>query len=145
MTHSPFLQKPVHLLLDWGTPLHFVRRSGELLVQRGSVWVTRTGDLDDYVVEAGGRVVIRRGDAVLVQPWRRGENVQVAWRASSQTWASDVARRVAVSTGAWVSKLAGRLAHGLRRAAHAVAAIGQRAAAAPAAPVAFIERGPRVA
>ena len=134
MTNSLSSPKPVLLSLDWGTPLHFVRRSGELRVKSGQVWITREGDPDDYVLDAGARVVIGRGDAVLVQPWRHGEVADVAWHASAESWAGACARRIAASGAAAVAAAAGTLAVGLRRAAQAVAALGERAATLAAPP-----------
>ena len=40
-----------------------------LMLRRGSLWVTREGDLNDYVLHAGQRLALARGDRVVVGAW----------------------------------------------------------------------------
>jgi len=44
-----------------------LRAGACIAVQAGRVWLTRTGDANDYVVEAGERHVALRGGRVLVE------------------------------------------------------------------------------
>jgi hypothetical protein len=40
-----------------------------LTPRRGCLWVTREGDLNDYIVNAGQRLALARGDRVSVGAW----------------------------------------------------------------------------
>jgi len=41
-----------------------------IAVQSGRVWITQTGDADDYVVGAGERLVLARAGRVVVESFR---------------------------------------------------------------------------
>jgi hypothetical protein len=66
------------LTMRWGQPLQLSRRPGEFVVTSGRVWVTRTGDLDDHVLEAGQRVVVGGGESLIVEPWHPDERTAIA-------------------------------------------------------------------
>ena len=66
----------------FGQPLTLHRFGGEFAVLEGRVWLTRRGDPDDHVLDAGQRIVLEPGDAVVVEPWRAGESARVRWKAS---------------------------------------------------------------
>jgi hypothetical protein len=57
------------------------RRSGHLTVSAGRVWVTRAGDLDDHVLEAGQELELCAHETVVVGPWRDGTLARLAWRS----------------------------------------------------------------
>jgi len=57
------------------------RQAGWLQVQRGAVWLTRSGDPDDHVLRPGQRLWLRPGDAVVAEPWCAGQAVALAWSA----------------------------------------------------------------
>jgi hypothetical protein len=145
MSSTPTRKSPsISMLVGWRKPVHFAGCSGELVVKRGQLWITREGDPEDYVLDAGGRVVILPGEAVLVQSWKNDAPAEVAWRARGQSRMTAYAWRMAASCATLVAALADALAVGLRRAAHVVTAVGQRAAHA-ATPPKFIEPGPSAA
>ena len=52
---------------------------GRLEVLHGRVWLTRSGDLDDYVVEAGATLDVPAGES-LIEAWDEREPALVAWR-----------------------------------------------------------------
>lgn len=58
-----------------------VAASGCLQVTAGTVWLTRDGEPDDHVLASGQRIVLRAGDAVLVQPWHDGGAACLRWQA----------------------------------------------------------------
>jgi hypothetical protein len=51
------MQEVQHLLVD---------EPAWLTTRAGSVWVTRSGDLQDYVLDAGQRLALARGDRIAV-------------------------------------------------------------------------------
>ncbi|OYU76190.1 MAG: hypothetical protein CFE45_31820, partial [Burkholderiales bacterium PBB5] len=57
------------------------RQAGWLQVQRGPVWLTRSGDPDDHVLRPGQRLWLRAGDGVVGEPWCAGQVVALAWSA----------------------------------------------------------------
>jgi len=57
------------------------RRAGHLTVSSGRVWLTRAGDLDDHVLEAGQDMALRADETVVVEPWRDGTLARLAWRS----------------------------------------------------------------
>src|SRR6478735_1648409 len=62
---------------------------GRLQVLHGRVWLTRSGDLDDHVIDSGqGLIVPPRGSA-LVEAWGDSEPALVAW--SPPTWLDRIA------------------------------------------------------
>jgi hypothetical protein len=50
-----------------------------LMPRRGSLWVTREGDLTDYVLHAGQRLALARGDRVSVGAWSADEPALWDW------------------------------------------------------------------
>src|SRR5438067_7351147 len=65
-------------------PLSLASHAGEIVVASGSVWLTRRGDLDDHVLEAGQRVSLSSDDAAVVEPWRAGEHTVIDWQPAAQ-------------------------------------------------------------
>ena len=57
------------------------RQAGRLTVATGRVWVTRSGDLDDHVLEAGQTLAVHAHDDVVVEPWQAGATARLAWHA----------------------------------------------------------------
>ncbi|MEO8837021.1 MAG: DUF2917 domain-containing protein [Caldimonas sp.] len=57
---------------------------GRLAVLHGRVWWTRSGDLDDHVVEAGQAVRIPPSGHVLVENWGDAEPALVAWQPGTR-------------------------------------------------------------
>jgi hypothetical protein len=53
---------------------------GRLEVLHGRVWLTRTGDLDDHVVESGQSLSIPPSGRALVEAWDDGQPALVAWQ-----------------------------------------------------------------
>jgi hypothetical protein len=56
-----------------------VPHDGWLSVRQGRAWITRNGDFDDWLVEAGERLPLEGGADLLVGPWDGDEPVTVAW------------------------------------------------------------------
>jgi hypothetical protein len=75
-----YADRPTALSLAWGQPVRMAQRSGELAVLKGRVWLTRHGDIEDYLLEAGDSLSVRSHDVVVVEPWQRDEPTSVAWR-----------------------------------------------------------------
>ena len=55
------------------------RHAGWLQVSGGAVWITRSGDPADHVLDAGSRLFLGAGERVLAEPWRAQEAVCIAW------------------------------------------------------------------
>ena len=53
---------------------------GRLEVLHGRVWLTRTGDLDDYVVEPGMKVAVPAAGRSVIEAWDESDPALVAWR-----------------------------------------------------------------
>jgi len=53
---------------------------GRLDVLRGRIWLTRTGDLDDHVVEAGATLAVPAAGQSLIEAWDESEPALVAWQ-----------------------------------------------------------------
>ncbi|MCK6431480.1 MAG: DUF2917 domain-containing protein [Burkholderiaceae bacterium] len=99
-----------------------VLHDGWLSVRQGRAWITRQGEPDDWVVEAGKRLPLVAGADLLVGPWDGSEPVTVRWER--------VEPDAAAATGV-LRRGAARALHGLAArlsaAAHAVEAVARRA------------------
>ena len=62
-----------------------VNGRARLRVTRGLVWLTVDGQLDDHLLEAGERFVLRRGDRALLQVLDATAGVEIVERAPA-TW-----------------------------------------------------------
>ncbi len=87
----------------------------------GHLWVTRDGDLNDYVLAPGQRVSVARGDQVTVGAWQPGVPAQWSW-----TPAAEPRRYGFLRTG--VAFAFGTAARALRGAADGFAALARSAA-----------------
>jgi hypothetical protein len=52
-----------------------------LVAREGTLWVTRSGDLDDHVLARGERLAVTRGDDLVLQSWRRDLPAVWDWQA----------------------------------------------------------------
>ena len=116
--------------MRWGQPLRLDTAEGELDVVSGRVWLTRRGDAEDHVLDAGQRIVLNPADVVVIEQWRRDQPAIVDWQPRAQplrlmVLLRDVAARAlrAVAIGAR------GVAKGLREAEAGFAALARRAAA----------------
>lgn len=57
---------------------------GVLKVVEGVVWLSRRGDIDDYVLRPGQEFRLETGDDAVMEPWRPGQTVRVDWQADPQ-------------------------------------------------------------
>jgi hypothetical protein len=113
--------------LTQGAPLRIDHRGGELSVVRGRVWVTRPGDLDDHVLEAGQSMLLRSADAVVVEQWRAADPAVIEWYPRpSQPLAAP--RGAAAYALRWVALAADGVARGLRGAEGRFEALARSAA-----------------
>jgi len=48
-------------------------RSAWIEARDGALWVTRSGDLTDHVLQRGERLAVARGDDLVLQSWRRDQ------------------------------------------------------------------------
>ena len=46
----------------------------------GALWVTRSGDLTDHVIQRGERLAVARGDDLVLQSWRRDQPAVWDWQ-----------------------------------------------------------------
>jgi len=53
---------------------------GRLEVLHGRVWLTRSGDLDDHVVESGAALTVPAAGHSLIEAWDDSEPALVAWQ-----------------------------------------------------------------
>jgi hypothetical protein len=56
---------------------------GRLEVLRGRVWLTRSGDLEDHVIDSGQGLIVPPSGRTLVEDWGAAEPAVVAWRPGS--------------------------------------------------------------
>lgn len=103
------------LRLDAVTRLQ-ARQDGWLAVQEGRVWITRDGGGLDHVLQPGERFWLREGDALVIEPWRRGELACLGWQLPVAETVQRLAPRARADAGfsgaAW-----GAVARALRGAA----------------------------
>jgi len=67
-----------------GARLFRSRRPGLLTVSAGRAWVTRVGDSNDHVLDAGHALLLRADEQVVVEPWVNGSPVRLAWRSDQR-------------------------------------------------------------
>lgn len=70
--------------LDAGAAMHLGRLGGDLVVVAGRVWLTRSGDLGDHLVEPGQRVRLAVNEDAVIEPWQAGETVTLQWNPRRQ-------------------------------------------------------------
>jgi hypothetical protein len=97
-------------------------RPAWVVAREGTLWVTRSGDLEDHVLPPGERLAVARGDDLVVQAWRRDAPAVWDW----QPRAALPAHRLRRALPGWV--WAGS-ARALRMAAAGLAALARSAAA----------------
>ena len=93
-----------------------------LVARGGTLWVTRSGDLDDHVLAYGERLAVGRGDDLVLQAWRR--DTPAVWDWQPRAGPAGYGLRRALPAWAWA-----RVARGLRGAADGLAALARNAAA----------------
>jgi hypothetical protein len=79
------------------------RAEGELRVLEGSVWLTRSSDPADYLLERGESFRVAAGDIVVIEVARTGEPTLVRWvpqRTAVGRWAAAVARALQAAAAA---------------------------------------------
>jgi len=104
-----------------GTSRWLAAEDGVLtLAGAAGVWITRDNDLDDHVLQPGDSLSVRAGDALIVEPLRRGEQAWLDWQADAAPAQPALPRRAA-------GLLAGFLATGLLALARSAEAIAKRA------------------
>jgi hypothetical protein len=76
------LVSPRHRLetLRSGAILPLGSGGGRLEVLHGRVWLTRSGDLDDHVVETGATLAVPAAGHSLIEAWDESEPALVAWQ-----------------------------------------------------------------
>lgn len=116
------------LAMHWGEPVRLDRHAGEFVVRSGRVWLTRRGDTDDHVLEAGQGLTVGSGDAVVIESWHPGERTVIDWRPAQPRPVDALPRDAAAFGLRGVAFAADGLAAGLRRAAGGLAALARSAA-----------------
>lgn len=100
---------------------------GELTVVDGRIWVTRSDDLGDHVLEAGRTIRFGADANLVVEPWAGAATVQ--WRRQPQPVRLPAFLAAALATGLrGLAALAGGAAGALRGAEAGLAALARRAA-----------------
>ncbi|MCK6419467.1 MAG: DUF2917 domain-containing protein [Aquabacterium sp.] len=122
-SNSPVRLGTHHKAIELARASHMaVPHDGWLSVCQGRAWITRQGELDDWVVEAGGRLPLAGGADLLVGPWDASEPVTVSWERVEPDGAA--------ATGV-LRRGAARALHGLAArlssAARAVEGVARRA------------------
>ena len=87
----------------------------------GSVWVTRRDDLNDYVLQAGERLALSRGEEVTVSPLHAEQAALWDWKFAPVRSPQRRVREVA-------AVVFGVVARGLERGAAGLAALARSAA-----------------
>lgn len=57
---------------------------GELRVTEGRVWLTRSGDLDDHLIEAGQRIRLNGSEGAIIEAWQPAAGARVQWLPQRQ-------------------------------------------------------------
>lgn len=116
-----------------GQALTLGPQPGELTVVRGRVWLTRSGDLGDHVLEPGRSVRLGADEGAVVEAWEFGRPVTIDWsRVRQPPRLTDfvpgfLASGVAAALRG-LAALAGASAAGLRGAEAGLAALARSAA-----------------
>ena len=80
-TWSGLVSSPQRLqTLRGGAILPLGTGGGRLEVLHGRVWLTRSGDLDDHVVERGAALEVPAAGHSLIEAWDESEPALVAWQ-----------------------------------------------------------------
>ena len=101
---------------------------GVLTVVDGSVWVTRSDDLGDHVLEAGRTIRFGADAGLVVEPWAGSATVR--WHRQAQPVRPPAFLVTALAAGLrGLAALAGGTAAALRGAETGLAALARKAAA----------------
>lgn len=98
-----------------------------LMPRSGRVWVTREGDLNDYVVDSGHRLALARGDRVVVSAWGDGQPAQWDWTPMGPAQRYRLLRDAAAGAFGFVARALRGAAKGLAALARSAADIACRA------------------
>ncbi len=98
-----------------------------LLPRAGRVWVTREGDLNDYVLDAGQRLALARGDRVAVGSWHEGQPALWDWTPMQPARPYRLLRDGAAAVFGFSARALRAAAGGLATLARSAAAIACRA------------------
>ena len=71
-------QSAQRLFVAPGQLVHLMS-GGELTVTKGRVWMTRLGDLDDHLIEAGQRIRVGASEDAIIESWRPTDSARVQW------------------------------------------------------------------
>jgi Protein of unknown function (DUF2917) len=93
----------------------------------GSVWVTRSGDLDDYVLQPGERLALSRGEQVTVSAFDAGQPALWDWRFAPSRSPQRRVRDVVASGFVFAARVLERGATGLAALARSAASMASRA------------------
>ena len=111
-------------------------RSAWIEAHEGALWVTRSGDLTDHVIQRGERLAVARGDDLVLQSWRRDQPAVWDWQAREVRAAAGLSGarhreivRLRPGVPAWMRRSAATL---LRAAAGTLDALAARARSAAA-------------
>ena len=116
--------------MDLGQPVRFDATGGELEVLDGRVWLTRRGDTEDHVLEAGQRMRISPSESVVVEQWQRDQPALVDWKPRAQPLRLVALLRDGAALGLRAVAFGARsVAGALREAETGFAALARRAAA----------------
>ena len=103
------------------------RTGGSLQVRSGQVWITRSGDAGDHVLQAGDSLCLGRGEQAVAEPWRAGQAADLLWLASAP--AAGLVALPAAALAPQGLRGAGLAVDGLRAGALRTLAHGLRGAA----------------
>lgn len=98
-----------------------------LMPRAGCLWVTRQGDLNDYVLGAGQRLALTRGDRVSVGAWSASEPALWDWTPMQPAQRYRLAREVAGLAFDATARVLRGAAEGLAALARSAASMACRA------------------
>lgn len=95
----------------------------------GRLWVTRRGDLNDYVLDVGQRLAVARGDYLTVGAWQAGQAALWDWAPAAARRAPRYAllRRLVAGTFEGAARALRGAADGLAALARSAASMARRA------------------